>query len=116
MQGAPVDVQDKSGHYPIHLAVQTNSIDCVMVLLRIGVDVNVVSRHGYTPLFLAKANNLKHIESLLIENKAVMTILPAGDPPDATILDAIPETRTKDKKKISALEDLLNMPSKYDFY
>ena len=53
MRGGPDTLQGKNGSSPIHLAVQMKSIDCIMVLINIGVDLNVVNNMGFTPRFLA---------------------------------------------------------------
>lgn len=71
MRGAPVDLKNSlNGFSPLHLAVQGNDIDCVRMLLHIGVDINSVSSSGCTPLYLAGANQVEEIKLLLIENGA----------------------------------------------
>jgi len=63
-------LQDKNGSYPIHVAVQMNSIDCLMVLINIGVNLNMRNNLGFTPLQLAQASSFSQVEKLLIENNA----------------------------------------------
>lgn len=62
MRGAPVNVPNKNGFTPLHIAAQLNSIDSVLVLLNIGeiggVDVNSTTLSGFTPLYLARAAGL----------------------------------------------------------
>ena len=56
MRSGDVVLKEKNGSYPIHVAVQLNSIDCVMVLIHIGVDINKTNSLGFTPLQLAKSS------------------------------------------------------------
>ena len=71
MRGAPVDIRNpKNGFTPLHLAVQNNSIECVMVLLHIGVDIDAVSMSGATPLYLALAPEAREVKMLLLESGA----------------------------------------------
>jgi hypothetical protein len=56
MHSGNVVLKEKNGSYPIHVAVQLNSIDCVMVLIHIGVDINKTNALGFTPLQLAKSS------------------------------------------------------------
>lgn len=46
---------DKNGSSVVHLAVQMNNIDCLMVLINIGVDLNKKNTLGFTPLYIANA-------------------------------------------------------------
>ena len=67
MKGAPVHLKDNmNGYTPLHLAVQSNNIECVMLLLHIGVDVNALSASGATSLYLAGAPELLEIRTLLL--------------------------------------------------
>lgn len=52
MRGAPVDVPNLNGFTPLHLAVQGNDFECMMVLFNIGVDCNAETVSGITPLYL----------------------------------------------------------------
>jgi ankyrin repeat protein len=54
----------------LHVACESNKIECVIVLLNIGVDVNVTSLAGITPLYLARAAKAKEVEVLLVEKNA----------------------------------------------
>lgn len=105
-------LKGKNGSDPIHLAVQSNSIDCVMVLINIGVDLNAKNSHGFTPLFLANSAGLLKMKKLLIENGAKLTVERIADQePAGTILDVIPE---KGSGRIvnSTLSKYLNQPDK----
>ena len=55
-RGAPVAVMDRCGVTPLHLAAQLDRLDCCMVLVNIGVDVNASQLDGMTPLRLAIAS------------------------------------------------------------
>ena len=70
MRGAPAEVQEANGYTPLHVACEGNKIECVLVLLNIGVDVNVTSLAGITPLYLARAARAKEVEVLLVEKNA----------------------------------------------
>lgn len=73
MRGSPVDVPDANGFTPLHLAVQLNDYECIMVLLNIGVDFNATTLLGFTPLYLSIATCAKQAETLLREKGAKMT-------------------------------------------
>jgi hypothetical protein len=78
MQGAAVNLKNPlNGFTPLHLAVQGNDIDCVKMLLHIGVDVNTISLSGCTPLYLVKAKQAEEIGLLLIKHGAKLY----NDPP-----------------------------------
>ena len=70
MRGAPAEVPEANGYTPLHVACEGNKIECVIVLLNIGVDVNVTSLAGITPLYLARAAKAKEVEILLLEKNA----------------------------------------------
>ena len=85
---------DKYGAAPLHVAVQKNDIDCVLVLINIGVEMSPVNAMGDTPLFLAKSLGHIHLVKILQENKAMLYNTP-GDiiPYSGTVLDCDPERR-----------------------
>lgn len=87
MAGAPADIQDVNGFAPIHLACQQNGFDCVMVLLNIGVDINVPTVSGLTPLYLAHAAGATQCFELLSEHKAMLIADSQLKLAGATILD-----------------------------
>ena len=107
MRGAPVDHPDKNGFYPIHIAARLNHYDCVMLLLHIGVDCNVTTISGFTPLYMAVASGATQAQRLLIENGGLMAVQRCEQPP-GTILDApVPS-----KHEHSQLEMHLGLPGK----
>jgi len=62
---ADIDLVDSSGRKPIHLAVQ-GGINCLMMLLHAGVNIEAVDRNGRTALFLAASfGNLNEVKFLL---------------------------------------------------
>lgn len=86
MRGAPIDGRDKNGFTPLHLAIQMNSLECVLVLLHMKADVNALSLSGYTPLFLAEANGNQGIIGLIREHGGEKYIQESNHRPK-TILD-----------------------------
>jgi hypothetical protein len=74
MRGTPVDHADSNGFTPLHIAVQLNDYECIMVLLNIGVNHNAATLLGFTPLYLSIATGSKQAEKLLLEKGAKMFI------------------------------------------
>ena len=93
MGGAPPDIQDINGFTPLHIASQQNGFDCVMVLLNIGVDVNVPTVAGLTPLYLAHAAGSTQCYSLLSEHKAKLIHDSQVKLAGSTVLDPAPGRR-----------------------
>ena len=111
MRGGPPILQGKNGSTPIHLAVQMKSIDCIMVLINIGVDLNVVNNMGFTPRFLAHSAQATQIEKLLVENGAKMVLESHFEAPLTTVLDVVPEKGVGSREIKSSLNEFLFMPS-----
>lgn len=101
MRDGQVVLQDKNGSHPIHIAVQMNSIDCLMVLINIGVDLNKRNNLGFTPLQIARASSYTQVEKLLIENNAKLDFDENAERimHHHSILDVIPQ-KYKDKKSL----------------
>lgn len=118
MNGAPFNVKDHKGNSPLHLAVQVRSVECIMVLINAGIDVNVTNTLGFTPLYLAHSLGLSAIENFLAENKAKMHIDIYGDAPPETVLDVIPQSATPHQivNSPTKREKMLGQPSKYSNY
>jgi len=74
MQGAPIDTQDKNGFTPLHLAVQLNSFESIVVLLNAGANVNATTLSGVTPLYLAVAAGATDAAAVLRENGGLMEV------------------------------------------
>jgi hypothetical protein len=111
MKGGPVTLTPKNGSTPIHLAVQMKSIDCVMVLINIGVDVNVVNNMGFTPRFLAHSAGATQIEKLLAESGALMVLTSHFEEPVRTVLDVIPERGAGSVPIKATIRDFLRQPN-----
>jgi len=61
---------DAEGVTPLHNAVESNSVDCVKLLLNAGHPVNPKTQAGSTPLHMAAAAGAGDISTVLIENHA----------------------------------------------
>ncbi|CAB0038591.1 unnamed protein product [Trichogramma brassicae] len=55
-KGYQVDIQDKLGQTPLHLAVRNHMVDETEVLLRCGADPNLADKEGLTPLHIISKN------------------------------------------------------------
>lgn len=100
IHGAPLNVQDANGFAPIHLAVQMNSFECVMVLINAGANLNAVTLSGVTPLYLAVASRATECASLLRENGGLMEIDLSGTSAPIQALDV------SGLKKVTQLDEL----------
>jgi ankyrin repeat protein len=65
--GADVDLIDKYGITPLHIAVRYNIPDLVSLLVEKGADVNIENDYGFTPLILAVHLNNVEMVRLLVE-------------------------------------------------
>lgn len=90
---------DRHGTTPLHLAVQMNYLDCVMVLANIGVDLNIPNLLGYTPLYVAKLNGFHDIDRFLMERKACLKPSTVTVNPTTTVLEVIPERQSTNQSK-----------------
>jgi ankyrin repeat protein len=84
-------LSDRDGVSPLHIAVQLNQVECVQVLLNIGVDVNQPNQYGYPPLSVARSNGYIQIEQLLIKQGAKAVIKVSDEAPSTTNLEVYPE-------------------------
>ena len=114
MRGGERVLMQKSGSWPIHMAVQVDSIDCVMILINIGVDINMPNNLGFTPLFLAQSLKREAIFKLLQENKAKM-FEDAEMQPAETGLEVYPESRVPQPKS-TKLNEHLGLPAHGNTY
>jgi len=71
----PVDVRDKEGRTPFHMAVERGDRALVELLLRKGADVNAKDKDGRTPLFLAAEYGYEEITELLVAKGADMHVM-----------------------------------------
>lgn len=116
MKGGPATLTGKNGSTPIHLAVQMKSIDCIMVLINIGVDLNVVNNMGFTPRFLAHSAGASQIETLLIENGARMVLESHFEEPVKSVLDVTPQKGVGSIEVKSSLNEFLKQPKSSIYY
>lgn len=69
-KGADVNIKDKQGRGPIHLAVVTGQKDIVEKLIAKGADINAIDGRAENALTLARKNNQTEITELLLKNGA----------------------------------------------
>ena len=113
MQGAPIDTKDKNGFTPLHLAVQMNSFESVMVLLICGVDVNATTLSGVTPLYLAVSAGASEAASVLRENGGLMEVDFSGQGHPIQALDVTLPTYNS---SLDGFDALLGMPKRHTLY
>ena len=87
MRGARVDIPDKAGFTPLHIAATLNLFEVLMVLFHIGVDVNATTFQGNTPLYLAKPAGATQAIQLIEENGGKVSVEHGRLGPGADILD-----------------------------
>lgn len=68
-----LEMRDRDGHAPLHLAVESGSLETVELLIDSGVDVNAKSKSGATPLDMAQAMGYDGISRLLSRKGAFST-------------------------------------------
>jgi len=69
-RGANVNIKDKDGKTPLHIAVENNYEDIVKVLIQNNADVNIKDNNGNTPLHIAIMNGNEFIIKELLKAKA----------------------------------------------
>ena len=114
LRGASVEIKDKSGFRPIHMAVQNNNFESIMVLLNIGIDLNVTTNSGMTPLYLARAVKSRQAEILLTEQKAKLTDIPKSVPPGATVLSVYDKQYDAPSSVLSKTGNWVGLPKHTD--
>lgn len=75
--GADVNLADRAGSTPLHLAAATPNPDMIKLLLAHGAKVNAVNRGGYTPLYFLAAGGAACRDDKKIE-QAVDTLVSNG--------------------------------------
>ncbi len=68
--GSPLDMKNKNGQTPLHIAVERNSWFCVRFLVESGCNVNLPNRENLKPIQIAIANQNEDIIRTLAENGA----------------------------------------------
>jgi hypothetical protein len=99
MQHGLACLSSKDGVHPLHIAIQLNQVDCVQVLLNIGIDVNIPNDYGFTPLRVAKTAGLDEIVELLSQHNALENVSVSDEAPSTTVLEVYPEQNYGTKKK-----------------
>ncbi len=72
--GNDVNIQNKYGWTPLHIAIRRNHRNMVEYLLDNGADINRVDGVGWTPLMEAVMDNMTDLCALLIERGADKSI------------------------------------------
>ena len=72
--GMDLDIQNKYGWTPLHIAIRRDRRDMVSYLLDHGADIDKVDGVGWTPLMEAVMDDMPEICALLIEKGADVTI------------------------------------------
>jgi hypothetical protein len=111
MRGAPVHLADKTGFTPLHMAVNNNNFEAIMVLLNCGVDINATTTSGLTPLYLARAKGATEATKLLEEQGAKLSAEPKSVAPGKTILDLQLDAPTS---VIKVASSYVGLPSSHD--
>lgn len=65
--GAKIDIQDKSGNTPLHLAIIKQDVEMVKLLIKAGgIDINLIkNQNGSTPLKIAENKGYKEIALII---------------------------------------------------
>lgn len=69
-----INMQNKYGVAPLHLASQSGREECVEILINNGAFINIIDKHGETPLHYACRHNRSTCTLLLIERGANLNI------------------------------------------
>ena len=72
--GTDVNLQNRYGWTPLHIAIRRDRRDMVAYLLEKGADINKVDDVGWTPLMEAVMDDMPELCALLIEKGADVTI------------------------------------------
>jgi ankyrin repeat protein len=116
LRGADVNVIDRCGVTPLHVAAQLDRFDCCMVLINIGVDANASQLDGMTPLGLAVAS--KSITSARylrgIGAKESVPVISSSYTAASTVLESASLPRLS--ISASALSDFNRLPHHHKHY
>jgi ankyrin repeat protein len=80
-----VNIPDREGETPLHLAVRLGKTELVLELLNARADVNALDRYGRPPLERALGGNRDDIVEVLLKHKADESLLIHERKMDATI-------------------------------
>jgi ankyrin repeat protein len=73
--GEDLNIQNKYGWTPLHIAIRRNHKNMVEYLLDKGADIDRVDGVGWTPLMEAIMDNMTELCALLVENGADKSIV-----------------------------------------
>lgn len=73
-RGGSVNITDKYGSTPLHIAVRTERMNWVQILLNNRADINAADNQGYTPLYHAAQFNDVDYVTILLNNGANVNI------------------------------------------
>ena len=110
MNGARVDIPDKNGFSPIHMAVKVNSFECVMALINMKANVNAVTLTGVTPLFLAQSLASKEIQQALIDEGGLVAVVNHDEVPPMEFLEV---GQASDQSLLDFIDRDGKVPSRY---
>lgn len=113
LAGSPIEHADKNGFTPLHLAVQMNSFECVMVLINAGANINACTLSGCTPLYLAVAAGATEAAAVLRENGGLMEVDTSGKGHPILALDVDLVTY---KSSLEEFDALLGVPPRHTLY
>ena len=66
--GADVNLQDRVGATPLHVACQEGNLPCVLTLLKAGANVTLPNNWGGLPIHIAAQHNRVEIVKTLLEH------------------------------------------------
>ncbi|CAK7325909.1 unnamed protein product [Dovyalis caffra] len=90
----PLDLRDKDGRTPLHLAASRGNIKCATFLVESGADKDAKSKDGRTALYRAAANGDRRMVEMFIDIGADLTI------PDDRGRSAIDAARDKGHEEV----------------
>ena len=105
-----VDIPDKNGFSPIHMAVKVNSFECVMALINMKANVNAVTLTGVTPLFLAQSLASKEIQQALIDEGGLVAVVNHDEVPPMEFLEV---GQASDQSLLDFIDRDGKVPSRY---
>ena len=94
MRDSNVNVVDKKGRSPLHLAAEIGDLDVVRQLIRRGAKIEVLDKNGQTPLDVAVENGNSDVVKSLLNYLDPGTIL--SDPKRTNIMDSEANERLGD--------------------
>ncbi len=119
LKGAPIDIPNPSGYSPLHMAVQVNNFECVMVLIKMGANVNARTLSGITPLFMAAASNATECYAIIKEAGGVLEVKNPDEVPPMDILELELQGKGKtlqERDLLAYIDSQAGVPGRYTMY